>query len=78
MMAGMVLFQFHTLLYSSLEDVNAEFDVPAALLRKQNRPYLLVIGLGRGHMFLLETLESGKFFFSLTEIHSTTARLSSH
>ena len=73
----MDLLQFHTLLYSALEEVSTEFDVPAALPRGKSPNYLFVIGLGVRHRAVLESLEKGKFL-SPTEIHSTTARLHNH
>jgi hypothetical protein len=63
-MAGMELLQFHTLLYSALEEVSAECDVAAALPRKQNRPYLLVVGLGMAQGSSGE-FGKGKIFYLL-------------
>jgi len=39
-MAGMELLQFHTLLYSTLGDLSAEFDALTALPREQKPPTL--------------------------------------
>jgi hypothetical protein len=47
-MAGMELLQFHTLLYSPLEEVSAEYDAPAGLPQEKSSHYLMVIGSGGG------------------------------
>jgi len=40
-MADMVLLQFHTLLYSALEEVSAEYDAPADLPREKMFPLFI-------------------------------------
>ena len=46
-MADMDLLQFHTLLYSALEEVSTEFDLPAFLPREK-KPQLFVRYWARG------------------------------
>jgi hypothetical protein len=66
-MAVMELLQFHTLLYSTKEEVNAEYDAPAALPREQKPPLFVGYGARGGggeQTALLEALEKGKVFIS--------------
>ena len=44
-MAGMELLQFHTLLYSALEEVNAEYDARHFYPGKNRPTYLLKRGI---------------------------------
>ena len=58
----MELLQFDMLLYSVLEEVNAEYDALAALPREQNPPLFLVMGIGRGVQGSSGDFGKGKIF----------------
>jgi hypothetical protein len=62
-MADMELLQFHRLLYSSLEEVSAENDAPAALPREK-APLFVCYGAGRGAQGPSGDFGKGKVFIS--------------
>jgi len=48
-MTGMELLQFHTLLYSALEEVCGELEAPAAFPRERKAPlFVRFVARGRG------------------------------
>ena len=67
----------HVVIYST-EEVSAEFDTPAVLPREQNPLICWLWESGGGVTGPFWRLWKGEKFLSPTEIHSTTARLSSH
>jgi len=72
-MEGMDVLQFHTFLYSALEEVSAEFEVPGALPWEQSRLNCWIV-CSEGLWARLETLEKAEFL-APTDIRSTIARL---
>jgi len=77
-MAAIELLQIHTLLYSALEEVSAEHDVPAALRRERKKTLFVGYWFWGGGTGPFWILWKGEKILSPTKIHSTIARLSSH